>query len=501
MPDQVRHDGDREVRYSASVTYDLIIVGGGINGCAIARDAALLGLKVLLVERDDLASHTSSASTKLIHGGLRYLEYYDFKLVREALKERERLVKAAPHIIRPLRFVLPHENSVRPWWMVRLGLYLYDLLGGKMTLKRSRGLRKSDGAFTAPLKGGDRGFVYSDAFVDDSRLTLLNAVDAAANGAEICTRTSLEGARRDGDVWRAQLSDGRGVEARGLVNAAGPWVHLLLERLGVDGKSNVRLVKGSHIVVPKLYEGDHAYMLQQPDRRIVFAIPYRGQTEIGTTDIPVDAPEDAVIDPQEIAYLCEAVNRHFVKQIAPGDVTSTWSGVRPLYDDGASEARAVTRDYVLEFDEEGPPLLSVFGGKITTARHLAEDAMEKIAPALGFAAHAVTPARVFPGGAIADFDGFLAQVRATWPFLGDERSARMAHAYGTMLTEMMDGVADEAAMGADLGGGLTEIEARWMRDREWARSADDALDRRSKIGLRLSDSRRAKVAEWWDANG
>ena len=483
------------------MTYDLLIVGGGINGCAIAREASLLGLSVLLVERDDLASHTSSASTKLIHGGLRYLEYYDFKLVAEALKERERLVKAAPHIIRPLRFVLPHENAVRPWWMVRLGLYLYDFLGGRMTLKRSRGLRKSDTAFTTPLKGGNRGFVYSDAFVDDSRLTLLNAVDAAANGADIRTRTTLESARREGDVWRARLSDGSDVEARGLVNAAGPWVHLLLKRLGINGKSNVRLVKGSHIVVPRLYEGDHAYMLQQPDRRIVFAIPYQGQTEIGTTDIPVKSPEDAMIDDDEIAYLCEAVNRHFVRQVAPDEVTSTWSGVRPLYDDGASEARAVTRDYVLELDENGAPLLSVFGGKITTARHLAEEAMGKIAPVLGFAAHAVTPARVFPGGAIADFEGFLAQVRATWPFLGEARSARMAHAYGTMLTEMMEGATDEAAMGAELGGGLTEIEARWMRDREWARSADDALDRRSKIGLRLSAEERARVAEWWAANG
>ena len=484
-----------------TMTYDLLIVGGGINGCAIAREAALLGLTVLLVERDDLAQHTSSASTKLIHGGLRYLEYYDFKLVAEALRERERLIKAAPHIIRPLRFVLPHEHAVRPWWMVRLGLYLYDFLGGRMTLKRSRGLGESDTAFTAPLKGGTRGFVYSDAFVDDSRLTLLNAVDAAANGADIRTRTALESARREDGIWRARLSDGSTVEARGLVNAAGPWVHLLLERLGINTASNVRLVKGSHIVVPKLYDGDHAYMLQQPDRRIVFAIPYRGQTEIGTTDVPVDRPEDAQIDADEIAYLCDAVNRHFITQIAPGDVTSTWSGVRPLYDDGASEARAVTRDYVLELDTAAAPLLSVFGGKITTARHLAEEAMAKIAPSLGARAHVVTKARVFPGGAIADFDTFLAQVRATWPFLGDARAARMAHAYGTMLSEMLDGVTDEAAMGADLGGGLTEIEARWMRTREWAQTADDVLDRRSKIGLRLSQAGRARVAAWWDADG
>jgi len=269
------------------VTHDLLIIGGGINGCAIAREASLLGLNVLLVERDDLAGHTSSASTKLIHGGLRYLEYYEFKLVAEALRERERLIHAAPHIIRPLLFVLPQENSVRPWWMVRLGLYLYDMLGGKMSLPRSRGLRAGDTAYSAPLKGGQRGFVYSDAFVDDARLTVLNAVDAADNGAEIAVGVGLDSARRDGDVWRATLSDGREIDARAIVNAAGPWVHRMLDSLGVEAKSDVRLVKGSHIVVPKLYEGDHAYILQLPDRRIVFAIPYQGEfTEIGTTDIP-----------------------------------------------------------------------------------------------------------------------------------------------------------------------------------------------------------------------
>ncbi len=482
------------------MTYDLLIVGGGINGCAIAREAALLGLKVLLVERDDLAAHTSSASTKLIHGGLRYLEYYDFKLVAEALRERERLVKAAPHIIHPLRFVLPHENAVRPWWMLRIGLYLYDFLGGKMSLPRSRGLRKSDTAYSAPLKGGSRGFVYSDAFVDDSRLTVLNAVDAALNGAEIVVGTALESARREGEVWRATLSDGRHVTARAMVNAAGPWVHQLLGKLGVNAASGVRLVKGSHIVVPKLFEGDHAYILQQPDRRIVFAIPYQGAfTEIGTTDVPVDAPEDAQIDADEIAYLCEAVNRHFITQISPADVTSTWSGVRPLYDDGASEAKAVTRDYVLELDTNGPTLLSVFGGKITTARHLAEEALEKLAGPMGFTAHPVTRARVFPGGAIADVTSFIAHVRATWPFLGDARSERMAHAYGTMLAEMLEGVDSEAAMGADLGGGLTEVEARWLRTREWARTPADVLERRSKLGLHLSAAEQALFAERWAA--
>lgn len=479
------------------MTYDLLIIGGGINGCAIAREASLLGQKVLLVERDDLAAHTSSASTKLIHGGLRYLEYYEFKLVAEALRERERLIHAAPHIIRPLTFVLPQENSVRPWWMVRIGLYLYDFLGGKMSLARSRGLRKKDTAYTAPLKACGSGFVYSDAQVDDSRLTVLNAIDARDNGAEIVTGVTLESARREGDLWRATLSDGRTVEARAMVNAGGPWVHLLLERLGVNAKSNVRLVKGSHIVVPKLYEGDHAYILQLPDRRIVFAIPWQDQTEIGTTDVPVDAPEDAKIDDSEVVYLCDAVNTHFIKQITPADVTSSWSGVRPLYDDGASEAKEVTREYVLELDTNGPPLLSVFGGKITTARHLAEEAMGKLGPAMGIKPHQVTRMRVFPGGAIAGFDHFLAQVRLTWPFLGDARATRMAHAYGAMLATLLDGVKDEAGLGSDLGGGITEVEARWMRDKEWARTAADALDRRSKVGLTLTPAQRTAFEKAW----
>ena len=483
------------------MTYDLLIIGGGINGCAIAREAALNGLAVLLVERDDLASHTSSASTGLIHGGLRYLEQYDFRLVAEALRERERLIHAAPHLIRPMLFVLPHENAVRPWWMVRAGLVLYDLLGGRMTLPRSRGLRRSDTAFSNPLKGGARGFVYSDAQVDDARLTLANALDAAANGAEVATRTALVSARREqvGEEggWRAHLSDGREVTARALVNAAGPWVAEALGRLGINARAGVRLVKGSHIVVPRLYDGDHAYMLQQPDRRIVFAIPYNGMTEIGTTDVPVEAPEDAKIDADEIAYLCDAANRHFVKQIAPTDVVATWSGVRPLYDDGASEAQVVSRDYVLELDETDAPLLSVFGGKITTARHLAEEALAKLAPTLAIAVGRVTRKRPFPGGDTGDFAAFLIEVRRRWPFLGERRSARMAHAYGSRLREMLASVTNETDMGRTFGAGLTEVELAWMRDREWARSAEDALTRRSKLGLAMSDAERQAVADWF----
>ncbi len=484
------------------MTYDLLIIGGGINGCAIAREAALNGLSVLLVERDDLASHTSSASTGLIHGGLRYLEQYDFRLVAEALRERERLLHAAPHLIRPMQFVLPHENAVRPWWLVRAGLVLYDWLGGRISLPRSRGLRKTDHAFTDPLKGGARGFVYSDAQVDDARLTLANALDAAANGAEIATRTALVSTRMGDRVWTATLSDGREVTASALVNAAGPWVEEALGRAGVNAKGGVRLVKGSHIVVPRLYEGDHAYMLQLPDRRIVFAIPYNGMTEIGTTDVPVQAPEDAQIDADEIAYLCAAANAHFVQQITSADVIATWSGVRPLYDDGASEAQVVSRDYVLELSEVGggPPLLSVFGGKITTARHLAEEALEKLGRYWDFqdewAVRKVTRDRPFAGGEIGAFDSFLASVRARWPWLGEARSARMTHAYGSALHDMLPDA--EVDLGRHFGAGLTEREARWMHDREWARTPADALQRRSKLGLNMTEAERADFAAWWD---
>jgi glycerol-3-phosphate dehydrogenase len=482
------------------MSFDLLIVGGGINGCAIAREAALNGLSVLLVEKDDLASHTSSASTKLIHGGLRYLEYREFGLVREALQERELLLRAAPHIIRPIRFVLPHQHAVRPWWLVRLGLLIYDHLGGRISLPRSRSLSSGDRAYLAPLARNTRGFVYSDCRVDDSRLTVLNAMDAADNGAEIATRTALVDARRAESGWSARLSDGRTVEARAIVNAAGPWVAQTLPMLGASTNAHVRLVKGSHIVVPRLYDGDHAYMLQQPDRRIVFAIPWQqGFTMIGTTDVAVETPEQAAIDADETAYLIEAANRNFTRPIAASDVVFAWSGVRPLHDDGARDSKAVTRDYVLELDEDGAPLLSVFGGKITTARHLAEEAIARIGPPLGLDPHPVTRARVLPGGAIADPDRFLVEVKALWPFLGDARAARMAESYGLMLHEMLADIADVAGLGRDFGAGFTEVEARWMRTREWARSAEDCLMRRSKLALHMSEAEKTAFALYWDS--
>lgn len=377
------------------MTYDLLIIGGGINGCAIAREAALLGLRVLLVERDSLAAHTSSASSKLIHGGLRYLETYEFRLVREALVERERMLATAPHLIRPMAFVLPHAHAVRPRWMVRAGLYLYDLLGLGSSLPRSRSLRRGDPRL-APLTAGTSGFLYWDAQVDDAALVRANAQDAAANGAEIVTGVALTDAQRDAGRWTVTLSDGRQVEACAIVNAAGPWVRDLLDALGVATTSGLRLIKGSHITVPALWEGDHAYILQQPDRRVVFAAPWRGETMIGTTDVPVDHPGDASIDTAEIAYLCAAANRYFRHQIAPADVTGTWSGIRALYDNGADEARTVTRDYHLDLDTRAAPILSVFGGKITTARALAEHALSRLGPELHFSARPVTRDRRLP---------------------------------------------------------------------------------------------------------
>lgn len=481
------------------MTYDILIIGGGINGCAIAREAALNGMAVLLVERDDLANHTSSASTKLIHGGLRYLEHYDFRLVREALVERERLIRAAPHLIRPMAFVLPHSNTVRPWWLVRAGLYLYDALAWGTHLPRSRGLRRADTRYRTPLRSSGSGFVYSDAFVDDSRLTLANAIDAAENGAEIMTRTELLSARREGDVWHVHLSNGKDVTARSIVNTAGPWVADALTRLGVNTKASVRLVKGSHIVVPKLYDGDHSYIVQLDDRRIVFAVPWQDRfTQIGTTDIAVDHPDAAHIDAAEITYLCAAVNSHFKKQISPADVIDSWSGIRPLYDDGASEAKSVTRDFVLELDMAGPALLSVFGGKITTARHLAEEAMAKLASSLGISPRLVTRDRPFPGGDMSDFAEFLSAVRARYPFLGRVRSERMARAYGTRLWTMLSGIDSEAQLGTDYGAGLTHIELEWMRTQEWARTPADVLDRRSKLRLSADQTLLPRVKNAFD---
>ncbi|GEO97791.1 glycerol-3-phosphate dehydrogenase [Methylobacterium haplocladii] len=491
--------------------YDLLVIGGGINGAGIARDAAGRGLKVLLCERGDLAEFTSSSSTKLIHGGLRYLEYYEFRLVREALAERERLLKLAPHIIWPLRFVLPHDEGLRPAWMLRIGLFLYDHLARLRTLPGSESVRLRTSPMGEPLQERlTRGFVYSDCWVEDSRLVVLNAMDAQARGAEIRTRTGVASARRESEAWVATLHDGRTgkaetVRAKAIVNAAGPWVSETLgETLGINSRSAVRLIKGSHIVVKRLFDGDQAYILQQPDQRIVFAIPYeRDFTLIGTTDVPYENEPGAVtISPEETRYLCDCINRSFAKNIGPTDVVWSYSGVRPLYDDAAANASAVTRDYVLDVSDQGGtlPVLSVFGGKITTYRRLAEHAIEKLEPFFPELKPAWTADAILPGGdmADADFDSFLAALRAEKPFLSAETARRLARAYGTRARDILKDARSLADLGEGFDGGLTAREVDYLRDREWVVTAHDILWRRSKLGLRTSAKSEARLQAYLD---
>ncbi len=473
-------------------SFDLLIIGGGINGSAIARDAAGRGQKVLLVEKEDLAAHTSSASSKLIHGGLRYLEYYEFRLVRQALREREILLRTAPHIVRPLPFLLPHASEMRPWWMVRAALFLYDLLSFRGSLPRSRRVRER--ALSAPLKeqARQRLALYWDAWVDDARLVVLNALDAAERGAEIATRTEFISARRDGDLWRAALSDGREVAASVIVNAAGPWVgEVLGRRLNEKSRSGMRLIKGSHIVVPRLAGGDHAYILQQPDGRVVFALPYGAFTLVGTTDIPVSEPDGAVIEPHEIDYLCAAANLYFERQTSPFDVIWSYSGVRALYDDGAADAQAVTRDYYLERDVGGgPKLLSVFGGKITTARALAEEALD----CLGIKGRKVTSSSSLPGGDILPaFNDWLDALTAWLPA---ETVFRLSRSYGTRLRELLGAANDLKSLGRHFGGGLYEAEVRYLVAREFAQTAEDIMWRRTKLGLHMTAAEQQGLARW-----
>jgi glycerol-3-phosphate dehydrogenase len=487
--------------------YDLLIVGGGINGAGIARDAAGRGLKVLLVEQDDLASHTSSASTKLIHGGLRYLEYGAFRLVREALIERERLWGMAPHIIWPLRFVLPQIRSPRPAWMVRLGLFLYDHLGGRKTLPATETIdlaRSIMGEGLADRRG--KAFVYSDCWVEDSRLVVLNALDAVERGAEVRTRTRLLEARRDEGMWVVRIADEHGtaeVNARILVNAAGPWVADVIGRLGdVESRRGVRLVKGSHIVVPRLYEGEHAFMLQNPDRRIVFAIPYEGRfTLIGTTDEPWNAPPGRVsIDAAETSYLLDTANLYFRRRLAERDIVWSYAGIRSLYDDKAGSASAVTRDYVLDVDagQGQAPVLSIFGGKITTYRKLAEHAMQALRPYLAGAGADWTAGVVLPGGDLpaADFEAFVRRLSVERPGFAPGLLRRLARAYGSRVDHILGKARMPADLGLDFGGGLTQAEVDYLVANEWARDPEDILYRRSKLGLHVPDGTTERLAAY-----
>jgi glycerol-3-phosphate dehydrogenase len=490
---------DREI--AVHRLYDLLIIGGGVNGCAIARDAAGRGLSVRLVEQNDLASGTSSASTKLIHGGLRYLELYEFRLVHEALAERERMLAAAPHIIWPMTFVLPHEKGLRPVWMLRLGLFLYDHLARRKRLDGSHMVSLAGNALGAPLRPVyQTGFTYADCWVDDARLVVLNALDAKERGAEIEVGAQLVRAARESEHWRATLADGREIAARVLVNAAGPWVSSVIETaLHVTTRKHVRLVKGSHLVVRRLYEGAQAYILQNPDGRIVFVLPYEGDfTLIGTTDVAHGgAPGPVEISDAETDYLLDSINHFLARPVTHEEIVWSYAGLRPLYDDGAVAASVVTRDYAFDLDapEKGAPVLSIFGGKITTARRLAEHALDDLGRFLPQHGLAWTADARLPGGDI-DFDEFLTQLRRERPFLGDALSLRLARAYGARVDDILGQARSMTQLGRDFGCGLTAAEVRYLIDHEWARAAQDILWRRSKLGLHMNPAQQEELRQF-----
>ena len=487
---------------------DLLIVGGGVNGTGLARDAAGRGLKVLLAERGDLAGATSSAATKLIHGGLRYLEHYEFRLVRESLSEREVLMRMAPHIIWPLRFVLPHHPGLRPAWMIRLGLFLYDHLSSRQTLPGSASVDLADGGPRGqPLKPGfRRGFEYSDCWVDDARLVVLNAMDARRLGATILTRTAVTAARRDGDLWRATLADqvtgqSREITARGILNAAGPWVReTLTGAFGQNPKNAVRLIKGSHIVTRKLFDGDHCYIFQNADNRIIFAIPYQHDfTLIGTTDIAVDKLDGPPrISPEETDYLLSAASEYFRQPVTREMIVWSYAGIRPLYDDGDNDPSSVTRDYVLDLDAGKPMLLSVYGGKLTTYRRLSEQVMEKIAPFYPALGKSWSGSKPLPGGDLAfpSFQAFADDLARRYPQLDPVWLQRLARRHGTAALEILGDAKTVGDLGESFGGGLYAREVDYLMRHEWAREADDVLWRRTKCGLWASASDRERLAHW-----
>ena len=485
---------------------DLLIVGGGINGAGIARDAAGRGLSVTLAEQADLGSATSSASSKLIHGGLRYLEQYEFRLVREALQEREVLLRLAPHIIRPLLFVLPHDASMRPAWMIRAGLWLYDHIGGRITLPGSKAVAFPHAELSAGLQGRYRsGFVYSDCRVDDSRLTLLNAMGAREKGAQVLPRTRFLTARRVDGAWEATLQavggEPRTVRAKVLVNAAGPWVaeelaHIHGERIA----DRVRLVKGSHIVVPRVHSQGHAYILQNPDKRVVFVIPYEGRFSlIGTTDVAIDDVRDGwAISPEETRYLLDAVNRFLARPLAEAEIAWSYAGVRPLYDDGSEDPSKVTRDYVLKVDGRAgeAPLLTVFGGKITTYRRLAEEAIEKLAPWFPGLPGEWTAREPLPGGDVGRFNAFRDEMHARYSTLGRELVDGIVRRHGSRAPRILGNARSIAELGRHFGAGLTEREVEYLAAEEWAETAEDVLWRRTKCGLHMDAAQRSAVEEF-----
>ena len=484
---------------------DVFVIGGGINGCGIVRDAVGRGFSVMLAEMNDLASGTSSKATKLIHGGLRYLEYYEFRLVREALGEREIVWRNAPHIVHPLRFVLPYAKGLRPAWMLRTGLFIYDHLGGRETLPATATVDLASGAAGQPLKPlFSKGFEYSDCWVDDARLVVLNARDAADRGAIVRTRCPVVGATAENGLWRVRMRDARTGEesettARLIVNAAGPWVDRVLQGpLAHKAPHHVRLVQGSHIVVPRLYEHDRCYIFQNADGRIVFAIPYENDfTLIGTTDRDYEGdPAEVAITNEEIVYLCAAANEYFRHEITPADGVWACSGVRPLYDDHATAAQEATRDYVLHDETiDGAPLISIFGGKITTYRRLAEAVLGKIGDRIGARGAPWTENAPLPGGEFenGDLAAFTRDLMQRKPFLPAPLAQRLARSYGTRALDLLGEARALDDLGRDFGAGLTAAEIDYLAAREWAETAEDILWRRTKLGLHGAADHAAQI--------
>lgn len=488
---------------------DILVIGGGINGCGIARDAVGRGYSVTLVEKGDLASGTSSSSTKLVHGGLRYLEYYEFRLVRKALKEREILWAIAPHIIWPMRFVLPHHRQMRPAWLIRLGLFFYDHLGGRKRLAATKVLNLRRDEAGEPLKPRfTKAFEYSDCWVNDARLVALNARDAADRGATILTRTEVLSARRMDGLWRVEAEnretgERHSLTARLVVNAAGPWVDLVLDNaLGRDGVHNVRLVKGSHIVIGKKYQHERAYFFQNADGRIFFAIPFESDfTLIGTTDLDYEGDLDKVsISDSEIGYLCAGASEYFREPVTPDDIVWTYSGVRPLLDDGASKAQEATRDYVLKVDGSAADgaLINIFGGKITTYRRLAETVLEKTGDILGPRGKSWTAGAPLPGGdfPVTGFDAEFGRLCRDYPFLDAVHARRLVRHYGSLARRLLGEAKSAGDLGKHFGADLYAAEVRYLIEREWAANADDVLWRRTKSGLRLTSEQARELDRW-----
>jgi glycerol-3-phosphate dehydrogenase len=479
------------------MTCDLLVIGGGINGAGIARDAAGRGLSVVLAEKADLAHATSSASSKLIHGGLRYLEHFEFRLVAEALAEREIMLRIAGHLTWPTRFVAPHVPELRPRWMIRIGLFLYDHLARRSLLPASQAVRLDRPPYSSGLRPELKyGFVYSDCRVDDARLVVVNALDAANRGARILVGTACVSARRTGGAWQAELSSGEAVQARAVVNAAGPWVkEVLNQNLGEATRDAVRLVKGSHIVLPRLYEGEHAFILQNDDRRVVFMIPFEDRfTLVGTTDIDYDGdPAAPAASEAEVDYLCRAAGRYLARMPAPKDVLWRYAGVRPLYDDGSQDPSAITRDYTLRVDDAqgAAPVLSVFGGKITTYRCLAESAMDKLAPYFPGMKPAWTARARLPGSDFADREVAKRELLQRYPQLPPNVLQGVFRRHGTLAAQVLG----DGRLGEYFGAGLTERELDYLTKHEWARTAEDVLWRRTKCGLRMTEAQRARVAQ------